>query len=95
MYTIYPTPGSYDDFSDRNPEILDRTERLHHLSIEMSMWRATSPNINLRTATLTVGETAVLEAIKDDLASGGDVIVLTVWPKVGEYEVPAILAPAV
>ena len=37
MYTIYPTPGSYDDFSERNPEILDRTERLHHLSIEMSM----------------------------------------------------------
>lgn len=94
MYTIYPTPGSFNDFSARNPEIVDRTERLHHLSLEMSMWRATSPDIDRRTATLTIGETAIRQGIDAELAKGGDVRVLRVWPKVGEYDVPAILAPA-
>ena len=91
MHTIYPTPGSYNDFSARNPEILDRTDRLHHLSVEMSMWRATSPDINLRTASLTLGETAIRQGIDAVLAKGGDVRVLRAWPKVGEYDVPAIL----
>jgi hypothetical protein len=92
MYTIYPNPGSYNDFKARNPEIVDHSERIRHISIETSMWRATSPDIDLTRATLSIGERAIRNQLST--ISPEDIVVLDEWPKVGGYDVPAILNPA-
>ena len=91
MYTVYPNPGSFINFCERNPGIQDRTDILHHLAEELSMWRATSPDIDLRRATLSLGEASLRNDINEAIGRGESVDRLADWPQVGEYEVPAIL----
>jgi hypothetical protein len=90
MYIIYPNPGSYNDFRERNPNI-EPTLRMDHISDEISMWRATSPDIDMRVATLNTGEASIRAEIADAVSRGETVLRLAEWPKVGDYEVPAIL----
>ena len=91
MHTIYPSPGSFNDFCGRNPD-LDPSSRIHHLANELSMWRATSPDIDMRVATLNIGEASVRQEVQSAIDRGEAVIRLVEWPSVGSYDVPVILA---
>lgn len=91
MFTIYPSPGSFNEFKDRNPEIVSPDEQLHHLAVELSMWRATSPDIDMRVASLNIGEARYRQDVEGAISRGETVLRLTEWPVVGGYEAPTIL----
>lgn len=86
--TIYPWPSSHNEFCERNPEVVDLYEQLHAIAQEIVLWKATSPEVDLEWADL---DPAVLEhrkVVEQARNTGGTIVELAEWPRVGDYEVP-------
>ncbi|MCA9347182.1 hypothetical protein KC930_01215 [Candidatus Saccharibacteria bacterium] len=83
---IYPKPGSYNDFCERNPHITEMYERLHWMAQELSLWKCTGDDVDTRTASLNHIEAKY----REDFVKLGKAATrrLAEWPPVGEYEIP-------
>lgn len=89
-YTIYPNPGSFNDFLERNPDFCDDQAQSLYTQ-EISLFRATNPDISY--SQISPNEMAFRLEVDMARAAGAEIIEAAIWPSVGDYEVPHILQP--